>query len=199
MDLYNVLTALVRHSIPKIREEDLLAVLRKRAHPHGDAEGSILQHESVQGCFEGTDAEDVERHVQAGRSSAEVAFGAKVQEATAAYHRKVAGKRGAKNPPSAAKARGWKEVPKVLSQQDASTLLPPHQQCTIWRDERCCRWQARFTGFGSLSRSWQLYGEVRSAVMRVKWCWDRFRALTGDDGIRPPYDWVEQASDERFL
>lgn len=80
----------------------------------------------------------------------------------------------------------------IVTEADARTYLPPSSSARLWKDTVWCdRWLVKYTPYGTLTRSFQLYGEINALARCLNWVWHH-HGLTSP-GVVCPYPWVLEA------
>ena len=179
--LFQVLTGLIKHAYPKIQETELLEILRKRVACKGSELSELLATPEIEEGL--TAAEQAEQ-----RAWAESAATAETAQDGPSYRKAVfelqarlataKGKKGARAGGSAkgATAKGaWQgpskfEPKENMSAREAQPYFP--FQARVFRDSWSMRWTAFWPGRGSISRSFQLYGEVGALTLCCRWAWE---------------------------
>jgi hypothetical protein len=203
---FDVMLGLLKHCMPELDEGAITKLLWRRARPPTEVHSDLFQDEQVRDCFDPSDLKVVDHHSAATRKSYTAEFQEelekRIQKSTAAAvkpkgkgkgkKRKLDGSAVVGTPATHTRRDPGPPKGDSMTESDARQYLPPGSPARIWKDLAWCdRWQVKYAPYGTLSRSFQLYGEMNALARCLNWAW-HFHTLT-NPGQVCPYGWVLEA------
>jgi hypothetical protein len=203
---FEVLLGVLEDCLPDLDDEAISSLLWARAKPPMEVLSDLFADDQVRDCFDEADLKVVD-HLRA--DSAKAAKTEFAQELTkhmaevkARAEKKEKGKKRKRAAVSASQsaprpaAHKWHapSPPKgdTVTEADARQYLPPASPARLWKDMVWCdRWLVKYAPYGTLSRSFQLYGEVNALARCLNWVWYH-HGLT-NPGVQCPFPWVLEA------
>lgn len=195
-NLFELLQAALRFSIPQVLDNDILAVLHRRLTPEQLVDSEFWSQEEVRGCFDQGDVDFIERYQNefVGAKKSSVAYKSlweytRQVQAAAAKSAPTLARAPRTNARASATERRFNPKPAdLLPEGEAQKFLP--EGAKVWKDGRENRWVVRFSPFGSLSRSWTVYGEVGALGRVAAWAWEK--AVESGRCAKCPHQWIAE-------
>lgn len=194
MNLCKLLKAAIQGTIAGIDDEEVVAILHSRRQPEQLVDSEFWSRDDVLECFDKGDEELVKKYKgdlldnRSGSASHKSvwAFTKKVVEAKAAAAAKARPRQKAKSAPKGARTFNPRPAD-LLSEASAQAYVPGGAK--VWKDGRENRWVVRYKPYGSISRSWTVYGEIGAFGRCAAWAW----AMHVEAGLHPcPFPWVSK-------
>lgn len=197
MNLCQVLWTAIRGCVPGVDEGEVVEILHRRLQPEQLVDSNFWTREEVVQCFDKGDEEIVKKYKN---DMLDAKHGSAAHNSLWQYTKQV------NESKAKAKAKGRAKVqqsrtltaadrkfnPKpadLLSEASAQSYLPDNAK--VWKDGRENRWVIRFKPYGSISRSWTVYGEIGAFGRCAAWAWAQNEAA----GLQPcPFPWLSQYS-----
>lgn len=176
-NLVVVLAKMIKFALPKLSNEGVCEILRKRMRPPSLMSMLVERSEEVADLVDEDDRKATKATVSEGAQAA--AEAQPYAEQYRAYFRAVVPAKKRKSMPKAkAKSQAAAgvrqpirqgEIDDTVTQARVQSLLPAGHR--VWRDAFCCRWQWTLGGEYMGSRSWRKYGYVESAQSIIEAAW----------------------------
>ena len=203
---FEVLLGVLEDCLPDLDEAAISQLLWTRAKPPAEVLSELFEDDQVRECFDESDLKVVD-HLRADTAKAAKAeFAVELGKHMAGVRSRAEKKEKGKKRKHAAAGSAvaaprlavhtWHvpALPKgdTVTEAEARKYLPPASSARLWKDMVWCdRWLVKYTPYGTLSRSFQLYGEINALARCLNWVWHH-HGLT-NPGVVCPYPWVLEA------
>lgn len=145
-------------------------------------------------CFDRSDCEHVEKYAETmvekkkkKNSTSHKSMWQFTKVVSDARAKALARKQRTPRAPKAASVSDRKINPQPRDEEPAQRFVPPFAK--VWKDMRENRWVVRLKPYGSLSRSWTVYGEIGAFGRCAAWSW-HMNGMGGQGAC--PFPWVQE-------
>lgn len=189
------LEALLKHALPAASEKDILSIMHMRGQHDHIVDSSFWENEEVLQTFNESDKAHINKYVDSivkepKKKEFSEELWSRTQKAwttTSTASTTTTGKKKRKVDPS--RNRPGREQmlveAKCIPLEMARQWTPPGT--VLSKDAPNSRWLIKYPPFGSLSRSWALYGETTSLKCCLAWSWHVHQKATGEE---IPWPWM---------